>query len=95
MIIHDQIVSKETHLMIYIDESGINDEVDVSAVTLLSSNNNSRSIVVEKRQAYLDSLSDYTVYSKELIELNLILNIMKTYLDDRSIIIFVDSQIAI
>ncbi len=29
MIIHDWIVSKEIHLMIYIDESDINDEVDV------------------------------------------------------------------
>ncbi len=95
MITHDQIVSKETHLMIYIDESEINDEIDVSIVILLFSNDNNRSIIVEKRQAYLDLLSNYTIYSRELIELNLILKIMKTYLDDRSIIIFVDNQIAI
>jgi hypothetical protein len=94
MTTHDQIVTQESHLIIYIDERDINDKIDVSTITFFFSNDNSSSIMIEKEQICLSSLTNYTMYSKKIIELNLTLKIMKTYFDGRSIIIFVDSQAA-
>jgi hypothetical protein len=95
MTIHDQIVTQKSYLIIFIDENDINDEINVSIITLFFSNDNSSSMMIERKQVYLSSFMNYTMYSKELIELNLTLKIMKTYLDDHFVIIFVDNQIAI
>lgn len=51
--------------------------------------------MVDRRQAYLSPLTDYTVYSRELIRLDLAMEIIEAYPDNRPIAIFIDSQPAI
>jgi hypothetical protein len=47
--------------------------------------------MIKKKKVYLNLFKNYTMYLKELIELNLTLKIMKMYFDDRFKIIIVDN----
>ncbi|MCJ1427765.1 hypothetical protein MMC29_005670, partial [Sticta canariensis] len=52
-------------------------------------------MVADKRQAYLGPLTEYTVYSDELIGLNLALEIMENRPENRPVAIFTDNHAAI
>ncbi len=84
-------MTQKYSLIIYANENDINDEINVSTIISFFSNDNNSSIMIKRKQVYLSSFTSYMMYLKELIKLNLTLKIMKTYLDDRFVIIFVDS----
>jgi hypothetical protein len=53
------------------------------------------SIVMNKKQVYLRSLTEITVYSEEIMKLDLVLNVAENHLRNRFIVIFSNCQIAI
>jgi hypothetical protein len=52
-------------------------------------------IVMNKKQAYLKSIIEITIYFEEIIELDLALNVTKNHFKDRFIVIFTNCQAAI
>lgn len=92
-VIHDAIITADTHLAIYIDGSDIDGQVRAPAVTLFTSVKVQPPIIADRRQAYLSPLTNYTVYSGELIGLDLAMRIAEN--QRISVTIFTDNQAAI
>lgn len=95
MATYDAITATGTHLAIYTDGSGINGKVETSAVTLFIPIVNEPSMVAVQKLTYLWPLAEYTVYSGELIGLNLVLQIAETHPTTQPVAIFNDSQAVI
>ena len=93
--IHDVIKIRDISLVIYIDNSDMKNEMKASAVTVFISVENRDAIMMNKRQTYLNSFIEHTMYSNELMKLNLILNIVKIYFENTVINIFINNQIII
>jgi hypothetical protein len=95
IITHDQIMKKCNHLIIFTNEIDIDNQIDVSAVTIIFSTSNMFFIMMNKKQIYLRSLIEITIYSEEIMKLDLVLNVAENHLKDRFIVIFSNCQIAI
>jgi hypothetical protein len=52
-------------------------------------------IMMNKKQIYLKFITKITIYSKEIVKFDLVLNVIENYFKDRFIIIFTNCQIAI
>ena len=90
--IHDAIRIQKTSLIIYTNDSDIEKSVKTSTITIFISIDDQISIVIDKKQTYLRFFIEHTVYSSELIELNLTLNIVKTHFENTMMNIFIDNQ---
>jgi hypothetical protein len=95
IITHDQIMKKCSHLIIFTNEIDIDNQIDVSAMTIIFSTSSMFFIIMNKKQIYLKSLIEITIYSKEIIKLDLVLNVIENHFKDRLIVIFSNCQIAI
>ena len=90
--IHDQIM-KDNYSAIFTNDNDIENKIKIFAMTIFISIKRETSIVMKKRQTYVEFFTEETIYFEKLIELELTLKIA-----DRkqfSIIIFIDSQAAI
>ncbi len=67
---HERLV-EEGHFAIYTDGSGIEDKIGASAVTVFTPIPGEAAITLDKKQALLGPLTEFTVYSGELIGLEL------------------------
>ncbi len=88
-------MKKCNHLVIFTNEIDIDNQIDVSAVTIIFSTLNMSFIMMNKKQIYLRSLIEITIYSEEIMKLDLVLNVIENHLKDRFIVIFSNCQIAI
>ena len=92
---HDALLASDGHFIIYTDGSGIDSKIGASAVTMITPIPNEPPIVADKRQAFLDPLSKFTVYCGELVGIDIALNIIKDNPQNRPVAIFTDNQAAI
>lgn len=77
----------------FTDGSGIEDEVGASAVTVFTSIPGEAAITLNKKQAFLGPLNEFTVYSGEWVGLELALKIIKDHPEiDKPIAIFTLSK---
>ncbi len=88
IITHNKIMKECNHLIIFTNEIDIDDQIEASAVTIISLMSSMTLIIVNKKQVYLNSITKTTIYFEEIVELDLILNVVENYLKDRSIAIF-------
>ena len=95
----EEIVKNHDHIMkndyseIFTNDSDIENKIEVFAMTIFISIKKKTSIMMKKRQTYVESFTEETVYFEKLIKLKLTLNIVDA--QQSSIIIFIDSQTAI
>jgi hypothetical protein len=95
IIIHDQIMQKCSHLIIFTDDIDIDNQIKASAMTIIFLMSRMIFIVMNKKQVYLKLITKITIYSKEIVKLDFVLNVAENHLKDRSIVIFTNCQIAI
>jgi hypothetical protein len=95
IVIHDQIMQKCSHLIIFTNDIDIDNQIDVSAVTIIFSTSSMCFIMMNKKQIYLKSFTEITIYSEEIMKLDLVLNVAENHLRNRLIVIFSNCQIAI
>jgi hypothetical protein len=104
IITHDRIMKKCSHLTIFTNDIDIDNQIEIFAMTIIFSTSDIFSIMMNKKQIYLKSIIEITIYSEKIMKLDLVLNIMKldlvlnikkNYLKDRFIVIFTNCQIAI
>ena len=90
--IHDAIKIQKTSLIIYTNDNDIEKSVKTSTMTIFISIDNQTLIVIDKKQIYLKFFIEHTIYSNELIKLNLTLNIVKAHFENTMMNIFIDNQ---
>ena len=90
---HNQIM-KNNYSAIFTNDSDIKNKIKIFAMTIFISIKRKTSIMMKKRQTYVKSFTEKTVYSEKFIEFELTLKIADTQ-QSFSIIIFIDSQAAI
>ncbi len=95
IIIHDQIMQKCSHLIIFTDDIDIDNQIKASAMTIIFSMSRMIFIVMNKKQAYLKSIIEITIYFEEIIKFDFALNVTKNHLKNRFIVIFTNCQTAI
>ncbi len=95
IITHDQIMKKCNHLIIFTNETNINNRIDASTMTIVFSMSIMISIMMNKKQIYLKSFTKIIIYFEKIVKLNLVLNITKNHFKNRFIVIFTNCQIAI
>ncbi len=88
-------MKKCSHLIIFTNEIDIDNQIDASTMTIISSMSSMISIMMNKKQIYLRSLTKITVYFEEIVKLDLALNIAKSHFRNRFIVIFTNCQIVI
>ena len=93
--IHDVLLINDGHFIIYMNNSGIDNKIKTFTVIMITSISNEFFIIMNKKQVFLDFLSKFTVYCGKLMKINIILNIIKNNLQNKSIIIFINNQIVI
>ena len=89
---HDQIM-KNNYSAIFTNDSDIKNKIKIFAMTIFILIKRKTSIMMKKRQTYVEFFTEKTVYFEKLIEFELALKITDT--QQFSIIIFIDSQAAI
>ena len=89
---HDHIM-KDDYSAIFTNDSDIENKIEIFAITIFISIKRKTSIMMKKRQTYVESFTEETVYFEKLIELKLTLNIIDA--QQFSIVIFINSQAAI
>jgi hypothetical protein len=95
IITHDQIMKKCNHLIIFTNEIDIDNQIDVSAMTIIFSTSNMFFIMMNKKQIYLKSLIEITIYSEKIMRFDFALNVTENHFKNRLIVIFSNCQIAI
>ncbi len=95
IITHDQITKKCNHLIIFMNDIEINNQIETSAMIIIFSTSSMFLIMMNKKQIYLRSIIEITIYSEEIMKLDLALNIIKNHFKDCLIVIFTNCQIAI
>ncbi len=95
IITHDQIMKKCNHLIIFTNDINIDNQVEASAMTIIFSTSNMTSIMMNKKQIYLKSITEITIYFEEIVKLDFALNVANNHSKDRSIVIFMYCQIVI
>ena len=89
---HDHIM-KDDYSAIFTNDSDIKNKIKIFAITIFISIKKETSIMMKKKQAYVEFFTEKTVYFEKFIELKLTLNIADA--QQFSIVIFIDSQTAI
>ena len=92
---HDTIKIRNTSLVIYTNNSDIEKKMKTSTITIFISIKKLTSIVIDRKQIYLKFFIEHTIYSSELIKMNLTMNIVKIHFENTMINIFIDSQTVI
>jgi hypothetical protein len=95
IVIHDQIMKKCSHLIIFTNEIDIDNQIDVSAVTIIFSTSSMFFIMMNKKQIYLRSFIEITIYFEEIMKLDFVLNVVENHLRNRFIAIFTNCQTTI
>ena len=90
--IHDVIKIQKISLIIYTNDNDIEKNVKTSTIMIFISINDQISIVIDKKQIYLKFFIEYTIYSNELIKLNLSLNIVNAHFKNTMMNIFINNQ---
>ena len=91
--IHDRIM-KNNYSAIFTNDSDIKNKIKIFAMTIFISIKRKTSIMMKKRQTYVESFTKETIYFEKFIEFELTLKIADIQ-QSLSIIIFIDSQAAI
>ncbi len=94
IITDDQIMHKCSHLIIFTNDIDIDNHIEAFAMTIISSTLNMIFIVIIKKQVYLRSIIEITIYFEEIMRLDLALNVAENHLRDCSIVIFTNFQAA-
>lgn len=92
---HDAIRTQSTSLAIYTDENGMKIEINVSTMTVFIFIDGQISMMIDKHQAFLKLFIEYTIYSDELIDLDLTMNIVNAHFETITVNIFIDNQTVI
>jgi hypothetical protein len=95
IVTHDQIMKKCFHLIIFTNDIDIDNQIETFAITIIFSTSNMFFIMMNKKQTYLKSIIEITIYSEEIMKLDLVLNVVKNHFRNRLIVIFSNCQIAI
>jgi hypothetical protein len=95
IIIHDQIMKECNHLVIFTNDTEIDNQIEASAMTIIFSMSSMTFIMMNKKQVYLKLITKITIYSEEIMRLDLVLNVAENHLRDRLIVIFTNCQAAI
>ncbi len=88
IITHDQIMKKCSHLVIFTNDIEIDNQIEASAMTFISSMSSMIVIMMNKKQVYLRLITKITIYSEEIMKLDLVLNVAENHFRDRLIAIF-------
>ena len=86
---HNRIM-KNNYSAIFTNDSDIKNKIKIFAMTIFISIKRKTSIMMKKRQTYVKSFTEETVYSEKFIKFELTLKIADTQ-QSFSIIIFIDS----
>ena len=89
---HDRIM-KNNYSAIFTNDNDIENKIKIFAMTIFTSIKKEKSIVMKKRQTYVEFFTEKTVYFEKLIKFELTLKLADT--QQFSIIIFIDSQATI
>jgi hypothetical protein len=95
IITHDQIMQKCNHLIIFTNDIDINNEIEAFAMIIIFSMSRMILIMMNKKQVYLKFITKITIYFKEIVRLDLVLNVTKNHFKDRLIVIFTNCQVVI
>jgi hypothetical protein len=88
-------MQKCNHLIIFTNDIDIDNQIETSAVIIIFSMSRMIFIVMNKKQAYLRSIIEITIYFEEIIEFDFVLNVTKNHFKNRLIVIFTNCQTAI
>ena len=93
---HDHILNDSNNITIYIDDSDINNTIEIATVwTIKIENEKLTRVSVYSKATLINAMYEYTVYFEKLYDILMTFELIKTneYLnDDKSIHIFVDNQ---
>ena len=95
IVIHDVLLTNDGHFVIYTNDSGIDNKIKAFTVIMIISISNEFLIIMNKKQIFLNFLNKFMIYCGKLMKINIILNIIKNNLQNKSIIIFTNNQAAI
>jgi hypothetical protein len=95
IVIHDQIMKECFHLIIFTNDIDIDNQIETFAITIIFSTLNMFFIIMNKKQTYLKSIIEITIYFEEIMKLDFALNVIENHLRNRLIVIFSNFQIAI
>ena len=87
-------IMKNNYSAIFTNDNDIKNKIKIFAMTIFISIKRKTSIMMKKRQTYVEFFTEKTVYSEKFIKFELTLEIADTQ-QSFSIIIFIDSQAAI
>ena len=93
---HDHILNDSNNITIYIDDSDIDNTIEIATIwTIEIKNEKLTRVSIYSKTTLIDAMYKYTIYFKKLYDILMIFELVKTneYLnDDKSIHIFVDNQ---
>ena len=92
---HDVIVFDFNNIIIYINDSNIDDKIDFAIIWIITMNLSWILLILHIKKAYLKSTNDFMMYSNELYEIIMTLKMIKKNDINRSIHIFVNNQTTI
>jgi hypothetical protein len=95
IVTHDQIMKECFHLIIFTNDIDIDNQIETFAITIIFSTSNMLFIMMNKKQTYLKSIIEITIYSEEIIKFDFVLNVAENHFKNRLIVIFSNCQIAI
>jgi hypothetical protein len=95
IIIYDQIMKKCFHLITFTNDIEIDNQIETFAITIIFSTSDMFFIMMNKKQTFLKSIIEITIYFEEIIRFDLVLNVIENHFKDRFIVIFSNCQIAI
>ncbi len=88
-------MQKCNHLIIFTNDIDIDNQIETFAMTIIFLMSKMIFIMMNKKQVYLKLITKITIYSKEIMKLDLVLNVIENRFKDRFIVIFTNCQIAI
>ncbi len=87
IIIHDQIMQKCNHLIIFTNDIDIDNQIETFAMTIIFSMSKMTFIMMNKKQVYLRFIIKITIYFEKIVKFNLVLNVTENHFKDRLIVI--------
>jgi hypothetical protein len=88
-------MQKCNHLIIFTNDIDIDNQIETFAMTIIFSMSSMIFIMMNKKQIYLNFITKITIYSKEIMRLDLALNVIENHFKNRFIVIFTNFQIVI
>jgi hypothetical protein len=95
IIIHDQIIQKCNHLIIFTNDIDIDNQIEVFAMKIFFLMSSMIFIMMNKKQIYLRFITKITIYFEEIMRLDFALNVIENHFKNRLIVIFTNCQIVI